>query len=129
MFATFFSFYFLLGSAFPQGDFAQLLHIPDALIHFNEHLTAAGDESDAFSLWTFIRDHYSDPDSHSHTDTESHESLPLQHIHASVLMIEAKYHILPQDELVYNHSREINFVHSFYTSNFKEGIYHPPIPS
>ncbi|MDH3652335.1 MAG: hypothetical protein OEQ53_21780, partial [Saprospiraceae bacterium] len=58
IFTRLLALYFLLGSLFPQTDFAQLLHLPEALHHFQQHLNEARSTETPFSIWTFIRDHY-----------------------------------------------------------------------
>lgn len=103
------------------------MHIPDAVHHFKEHLAEARDNSEVFSIWAFIQDHYSNPDSHSHDDTDSHDSLPLQHIHNSVIMVQAYVQPLVINPVALHVGHEIIFDTPLYFGDFQLGIYHPPI--
>jgi hypothetical protein len=61
-FACFFAGYFILGSLAPNTDFAQLWHAAFAFEHFSMHQEQANAQGSFCSFWTFLEDHYLDPD-------------------------------------------------------------------
>lgn len=125
-FSIFFVFYFILGGLFPQVDFGQLAHIPDAMAHYQEHWEEAQLIGVDFSLSSFLRDHYSDPDGHEHDDQNSHDQLPLQHIHQTIHLVHLGAQELFLDAVDLTLSSEIAFHHELCSEDFRVGIDHPP---
>jgi hypothetical protein len=75
---------FALEAIFPNADLADLAHVPDLLIHYNEHRKTSPDVT--FS--EFLRLHYDDP-GHLASASPDHEKLPFskrQH-HRSFIQI------------------------------------------
>ncbi len=124
--SRFLALYFLLGSIFPNTDFAQLLHFPEAWLHYLEHAAEAHQSSEDFSIWTFLKDHYHSPDGHTH-DNSSHDHLPFQHFHASIEMVYIDIEMY-QDSgpLPYALRPSIHSLTLFSTDVYR-GIYRPPI--
>ncbi|MCB0686718.1 MAG: hypothetical protein KDC53_09335 [Saprospiraceae bacterium] len=126
IFAWFFAIYFILGSLSPYTDFGQFWHIASALEHFKVHRVDAQSAGLQFTIWTFIRDHYINPDSHQHNDVSDHESLPAKHIHQTLDLI-AHYSSLEEiPEVVPLKKRQIVFINATYSFLFNPGIDRPP---
>ncbi|NND08081.1 MAG: hypothetical protein HKN87_17005 [Saprospiraceae bacterium] len=125
-FSIFFAIYFLLGGLFPNADFGQLAHIPEAIAHFQEHQREAQLKRVDFSILSFIQDHYSDPDGHEHDDQTSHDQLPLQHVHQTVQLVHLQVQVAFVDWLYPAVSEEIIFYRVLTSEDFRVGIDHPP---
>lgn len=125
-FSIFFAIYFTLGGLFPQADFGQLAHIPDAIAHYQEHRDEAQLIGLDFSIFSFLQDHYGDPDGHKHDDQNSHDQLPLQHIHQAIHLVHLSVEGTFLDAVDLTLSSEIRFHHELYSEDFRVGIEHPP---
>ncbi len=126
VFAWFFAGYFMVGSISPHTDFAQLWHFASAWQHFKLHQLEAATHGQLFSIWSFVRDHYVNPDSHEHNGTFDHDQLPVHHLHPGLDLI-VQSTILPHSIIPDFYSREsIAFVDYGYSFLFKPGIDRPP---
>jgi hypothetical protein len=128
-FSWFFTCYFILGSLAPNTDFAQFWHTAFAFEHFSKHQEEANQKGEFCSVWTFLKDHYLDPDNHVHEDGADHENLPIHHLHPGIdlaiqpsqlnsLICQLPGIVIP-----------IGFVDKQYSYLFHTGIDHPPSTS
>ena len=92
-FCQFFSFYFLVGSIWPNADFGQFVHLPEAFRHYQLHAAEARASGVHFCFQEFLMEHYFDPASHH--DRHDHDELPATHLHPGLeLMLESTILIL-----------------------------------
>lgn len=126
IFSWFFTGYFLLGSISPNTDFAQLWHAAHAFRHFQLHQVEAAENGQLCTLWSFVRDHYINPESHHHNDTSDHGQLPVHHLHAGLDLILQQV-VTNDSPPVNTHTRElIGFTDHWYSYLFNTGIDRPP---
>jgi hypothetical protein len=116
----------MLGSIFPNTDFAQLLHLPEAWLHYLDHAREAAESHEEFSLWTFLNDHYQDPEGHTH-DNSSHDHLPFQHFHASIEMVHISINLFQDCRRIPYALRPTFHLQRLYSTDVYRGIYRPPI--
>jgi hypothetical protein len=125
-FAWFFACYFFVGGLYPNTDFAQLWHAASALQHFKLHESEAATSGTTCTLWTFIRDHYINPESHKHDGLGDHEKLPAKHLHHALDLI--VHEVCCDDSICSIQSLQITigFINQSYSFLFKPGIDRPP---
>lgn len=125
-FAWFFACYFFVGGLYPNTDFAQLWHTASALQHFKLHESQAYTRGIEFTVWTFIRDHYINPESHAHDDLADHEKLPAKHLHHALDLIMQEYCNDDSVCAIQSINGAIGFISQSYSFLFKPGIDRPP---
>ena len=125
-FAWFFAVYFLVGGLFPNTDFAQLWHTASAFQHYKFHKSEAEASEIKCTVWTFLKDHYINPDSHIHRDLGDHEQLPAKHLHHALDLIIQSLKIDPVNVAVSKFRIHIGFLDNSYSCLFNPGVDHPP---
>ncbi|NND33035.1 MAG: hypothetical protein HKN76_10625 [Saprospiraceae bacterium] len=125
-FSWFFTGYFILGSLAPNTDFAQLWHAAFAIQHFHLHQDEASARGQDCSLWSFIEDHYLNPDGHSHDDGSDHENLPIHHLHAGLDLAVQPFRYTGLAGPVPASEEPIGFLNISYSFLFNRGVDRPP---
>ena len=118
--------YFVLGSLSPGTDFEQLWHVAGAVEHYKMHMEEAKERGEKFTFSKFIYEHYVDPDSHTHSDDTAHDDLPIQHFHAPINFAIQGKPFLESNALILTMEQPIEFVPTYYSFLFGEGLYRPP---
>lgn len=125
-FAWFFAIYFMVAGLYPYTDFAQLWHAASALKHYKLHQLEARSSGEKCTVWSFIRDHYINPESHKHSDLADHERLPAKHLH-HVLDLIIQQDLLQHSEPILSPiNNAIGFIHKHYSFSVNLGIDRPP---
>ncbi|MCB0664499.1 MAG: hypothetical protein KDC80_01695 [Saprospiraceae bacterium] len=125
-FSGFFAIYFFIAGLYPNTDFAQLWHTASAFKHFKLHQEEAQLVGRNCTVWSFIKDHYINPESHQHSDLGDHDQLPAKHLHHALdlFMMQSWPDLLRSPECP---SRDvINFIHIRYSFLFNPGVDRPP---
>jgi len=125
-FAWFFAMYFLVGGLHPNTDFAQLWHVASALQHYKLHKTEAETSGIKCTIWTFIKDHYINPESHEHSDLADHEQLPAKHLHHALDLIVQFLEPEPVISIIVSARNQIGFLDASYSFLFNPGVDRPP---
>lgn len=126
LFAGFFAVYFFIGGLYPHTDFAQLWHTASAFKHFKLHQEEARTLGNQCTIWTFIKDHYINPESHQHNNLGDHDHLPAKHLHHALDLIVFEFWPGHTGSDVLLTRTSIDFVNSEYSFHFHPGIDRPP---
>ncbi len=127
LFSIFFSLYFLVGGFLPKMDFSQLVHIGDAIDHYQCHRSELSAEGRLYGLVDFMIMHFIHPDQHNHDHEHNHDELPLQQFNnglqfLAVHLIQVSVH----DNSSFGREGHIAFVDKFYGYEYFNRIEHPP---
>ena len=68
-----------------MGDLSQLVHLADAIEHYQEHKKNADAKEKEFCFIEFFVVHYLAPNSHEEDHDAEHDKLPLQQINTHII--------------------------------------------
>ena len=86
LFCIFFSAYFLFGGLLPHTDFQEIVSLKEAMDHYDLHQQEARLIGEPYSIWSFVDDHFINPDQHKHSqEDDGHQKLPIHNCHTHSL--------------------------------------------
>jgi hypothetical protein len=120
------AFYFLLGSLFPNTDFGQLTKVMDFYQHFTQHQQENDDECLAFSLHSFLLEHYTNSSHLQKPNGHSHHNLPLHQVGHSVDFVFISWPSVKSIEITTN-SQQHTLYKEAISCNFTQSVFQPPV--
>ncbi len=121
------SFYMMLGSLFPQGDFSQLPKVVYAFKHLQEHRKQETQAGRTVSWWTFLELHFFNPNEHGAGHEHQHSQLPLHSFNGAFVIAAFFDQIFPEFNILKTTQSIFLANQSLHLPGFLSDIFRPPL--
>jgi hypothetical protein len=115
-----------VGSLIPNSDFSQLKHIPDLMAHYELHLEETAQLNIDFSVWSFLKIHFVNPNGHEHEGNDSHKNCPFQSFCSPLTFVFSTSNLFFFERIAPFSLEILSYENAFYLNGFVSTEIQPP---